>query len=238
MPENANKPGFLEAVEKMGKDSKFRESVIANIDEALKEYQLEPKQKTALTEMAKGVAADAKESAAAAAKAATKWYQPSSFKGAVAAGLSLVLMLLLLYAVVRTYGLISTPPTAVEIGETTVQWSSYDRATAFFNVLLPLFTAVVTFYLGASVEGKRGDKAEERADKAEEKASDAKDEAKEANAKKEGLAKGVRSVVKEARTKGTKRSEARDLESSITERQTGPTRSTVDRLEELLEEYS
>jgi len=234
MVEDANKPGMLEAVEKLGKDSAFRKAVIADADNALKVYALEPKQKAALAEMAKGFAEDKKESVAAAGKAATKWYVPGSFKDLIAAVLSVVLMVLLLIAVAQTYRLISAPPAAVEVGDTMVQWSSYDRASTFFSTLFPLFSAVVTFYLGAAIESKRGDEAAERAEQAQGKAEDAdrragdaEQEARAEKDKREGLVAEVSAELDRAGAKGGR------LEATAAPHAA----DTIDRLKEILQKY-
>jgi hypothetical protein len=236
MAEETTKPGMLEALDRIGKEAQFRADLIEDADKALEGYQLEPAQKTSLVDIARGFAADAQASREAAVKAATKWYQPGSFKELAAAFLSFMLLILLFVAAFRTYGLISTPPAGATIGETVVQWSAFDRATTFFSTLFPLFAAVVTFYLGVAIESRRADKAEESADKAQGQVEDATKRAGQAqaqaeNAKQEaGEAQAQAEEAKqEARAEKAKSQEIEDAALEVI-RKVGVQRGALERL--------
>lgn len=93
-----------------------------------------------------------------------KWYTPGSFKELGGAVLSLALVFLLFYAVSEVYGLVTVKPTTYEVGDNVQVVDTYQRAKDLFLLLFPLFSAVITFWLGVAVEGRRADASENAAD--------------------------------------------------------------------------
>jgi len=149
-------------LEKIGSDSKFRERMMKDTFTTLdKDYpnKLTEDEKAALKKMVAGFAADLKQ-------AARPWWQPPSFKELGGAFLSLALIALLFWVVAITFGVINVLPQVVKIGDTVQVIDTYSRAKDLLSILFPLFGAVVTFWLGVAVEGKRADQNQETAEKA------------------------------------------------------------------------
>lgn len=93
-----------------------------------------------------------------------KWWQPTSFKELGGSFLSLVLMAVLVFALIQTYRLINTPPLVVSVGGNEQMVDTFGRAQALLNMFFPLFSAVVTFWLGVAIEGRRADRHEAEAE--------------------------------------------------------------------------
>lgn len=94
------------------------------------------------------------------------WWQPSSFKEIFGGALSLVLIGLLCYVAGKTFGMMDVLPQAVNVGNATQVVDTYARSKDLLTTLFPLFGAVVTFWLGVAVEGKRADQNQDTADRA------------------------------------------------------------------------
>ncbi len=142
----------------LAENAAFRRKFINNPKDVFKDYtSLTDDQKQRLTRIAEGFASDQK-----------TWktsIHPTTFKEAVAAILSGVILFLLFIVIWQTYSLIPNPPQVVQVGNTTQVFDSFTRAKDTLNILFPLFTAVVTFWLGVAVESKRGDQMTDAADK-------------------------------------------------------------------------
>lgn len=139
-------------------DSAFRKQLLNNPAVALKEY----KNKLTSPEMdaLKAMKAEVIEGFAAVLKKEERpWWLPASFKELGAAFLSLFLIGLLLYAAAQTYNLINIIPQTYQVGDNTQVVDTFSRAKDLLNILFPLFGAVVTFWLGVAVEGRRADDA-------------------------------------------------------------------------------
>jgi len=150
-----------DVLKNLGTDSDFRErmrkepSTILNGDEYSK---LSTEEKTALQTMVDGFATDLKQ--------AKRWRLSISFKELGGAVLSVVLIVLLFLVASKTFGMMNAVPQVVNIGNTTQIIDTYARSRDLLSTLFPLFGAVVTFWLGVAVEGKRADQSKETADRA------------------------------------------------------------------------
>ncbi|MEM7799563.1 MAG: hypothetical protein AAF633_10265 [Chloroflexota bacterium] len=91
------------------------------------------------------------------------WLQPANFREAGAGVLSLLLILLLVYTVFATLAQMNTAPITYQVNDTELVVDPFERAKDLLGIIFPLFGAVVTFWLGVSVEGRRADKNEEEA---------------------------------------------------------------------------
>jgi CBS domain containing-hemolysin-like protein len=139
-------------------DPEFREKMRKNSDEALKGYQLSDMERILLKEMAKGYATDLQQ-------AKIPGRLSASLKEWGAMLVSVLLLSVLVWVLIQTYGQIASLPQSVKIGDTTQVVDMFARAKDLLSVLFPLFAAVVTFWLGVTVEGKRADDNKETADK-------------------------------------------------------------------------
>lgn len=82
---------------------------------------------------------------------------PSSFKEAGALLLTGVLALTFVGMLIVTLVSVGTDPRGVSIGDTTQPVDEFGRAKDLLNVVVPLFGAAVTFWLGVAVESRRAD---------------------------------------------------------------------------------
>jgi hypothetical protein len=151
-----------DVLKKLGSDAEFRKRMRTDSAAALdKDFagKLDAAEKKILTGMTGAFAADLKQ-------AERPWYLPSSFKEVGGAILSLGLLVLFFWVLGQTYAQIAVPPQAVKIEGATQILDVFGRAKDLLNILFPLFAAVVTFWLGVAVEGKRADDNKATADKA------------------------------------------------------------------------
>lgn len=150
------------------------------------------------------------------------WYRPNSFKEIGAAALSLILIVLLLYAAIRTYQTADAQPTQVIVGEFTQLIDPHDRARDLLNIFFPLFSAVVTFWLGVAVEGRRADRNEAIVDDA--RAAQASSEAQAEHAK----AGAAEAQKREANTRVTARKVLADVAQLAADRLAQPARGGLE----------
>lgn len=144
-------------------DSAFRKKLSSEPNAALEEYKdkLTDAERAAL----KAIKNEVMEGFAAVLKKEERpWWQPASFKELGGALLSLFLIGLLLYAAWQTYGLINVTPQTYDVGDNTQVVDTFSRAKDLLNILFPLLSAVVTFWLGVAVEGRRADDLSHTAD--------------------------------------------------------------------------
>lgn len=71
--------------------------------------------------------------------------------------LTAVLVLVFVAVIVQTLRTVNEDPRGVQVGDTTQLVSPFANAKDLLGVVLPLFGAAVTFWLGAAVEGRRAD---------------------------------------------------------------------------------
>jgi len=94
------------------------------------------------------------------------WLRSISFKELIGAVLSGVLIGLLCFVTARTFGMMDVLPQTVTVGETVQLVDTYARSKELLSTLFPLFAAVVTFWLGVAIEGKRADQNRDAAEMA------------------------------------------------------------------------
>lgn len=123
-----------------------------------------------------------------------KWYKPDSFKEAGATIISLVLLILLIGIAIVAVTLIDNTPLTYQVGDNVQFVDTFQRAKDLLSLFFPLFGALISFWLGVTVEGRRGDQLQEQvdvekqgreeaqaqADEAQLEAADAKNQATEA----------------------------------------------------------
>jgi len=193
-----------EIVAKAREDETFRNALLANPPEALAPYA------GRLTEgEIQALSSAASEPFAVAALVATPaapepWWRPlvpSSFKEFGGTVLSTVLVFAFLLALVLVLTRIGSDPRAVTVGGRDEAVDEYVRAKDVFGIIVPLFGAVVTFWLGVAIEGRRADDHKQNAVQA----GKERDEAKESERKKTSTASAVLAevsqVVKRLRTR-------------------------------------
>jgi hypothetical protein len=149
-----------DVLKRLSSDSEFRKKVKKDPSATLdKEYpKLGQDEKEALKNMVIGFAADLKEGR-------WSWLKPTSFKEFGGALLSAALVGLLIVVAHKTFAMMNVLPQAVDIGSTVQVVDTYARSRDLLSTLFPLFAAVVTFWLGVAVEGKRADQNKETAEK-------------------------------------------------------------------------
>lgn len=152
-------------VQRAAVDAAFRQQLSSQADSALAPYreQLSAEELALLRSLAPSLA---RLNPAAAPPPASPW-RPASFKELGAATLSLALIFLLLYSALQTFGLVSTAPTVLQVGDSVQLIDPFERAQEALNIFFPLFSAVVTFWLGIAVEGRRADQAQQQAEAAQ-----------------------------------------------------------------------
>ena len=160
-----------ETIEKALRDEAFAQKLFSNPDEALADVadKLTDEEKASLKALTpdtlKGFSAVLKDEGE---KPPGKWYTPGSFKEFGGAVLSLSLVILMFYAVFEVYGMVAVAPTTYTVGDNEMVVDTYLRSKDLFLLLFPLFSAVVTFWLGVAIEGRRADANQDAADTARE----------------------------------------------------------------------
>lgn len=167
-----------EIIQRVATDSDFRERLSKAPDEVLKGYELTPEEKEAITAI-KPAVMEAVAATHEEEKKKRPWWQPNSFKELGAAFLSLLLIVLLGYAALQTYNLINVLPQTVNVGDAVQIVDTFDRAKGLLDVFFPLFTAVVTFWLGVAIESRRADQNQEKADAEQQKREEAEQDKQE-----------------------------------------------------------
>lgn len=145
-------------------DANFRNQLLTEPEAALAPYvgQLSEDELAALSTLHPALF-QSMTSVVAAAQADQPWYRPASFKELGGAFLSVVLLLLMLYAAMRTFSMLNAAPLIVDLGDSKQVIDTFDRAKEALNIFFPLFSAVVTFWLGVAIESRRADRNEEEA---------------------------------------------------------------------------
>lgn len=151
---------------KVANDAKFRDQLAADPDEALAPFlnNLSVEEIAELKSISPAVLNSL--SRINHAGSADRWYVPGSFKEFWGALLSVILLVLLFFVFWQTLATINSPPETVQFGESLLTVDSYERSKDLLSLFFPLFSAVVTFWLGVSVESRRADKNEAEADEA------------------------------------------------------------------------
>lgn len=154
-----------EILSKGMKDAAFRESLIAKPADALQPYtdRLTAEEMTALQALKPSIL-EGFGAVLEAAKVARPWWLPASFKELGAGVFSLILVALLLVSAIQAYRTVGTAPIVYTLNETQESIIPFDQAKDLLVILFPIFSAVVTFWLGVAVESKRADQNKETAE--------------------------------------------------------------------------
>lgn len=160
-----SKDAVQKVINKAISDIAFRKKLLTNPDEALKDYQ----DKLTSEELAalKSMKPELLNGFSSLMEQKTKKQpsmQPSSFKELFGAFLSLVLLVLLFFAANNAYKLVSTEPVIYTVGNNTQSIDIFDRSKDLLVIFFPMFTSVVTFWLGVEVEGRRADTSQANAE--------------------------------------------------------------------------
>jgi hypothetical protein len=193
-----------DVLKKAATDAEFRSQLAVDPDKALAPYRdrLTDKEIEELKSLSPEVLSSIsrlKENGAEGA--AQRWYLPGSFREFGGALLSIILLVLLLIVAVQTFNTSSAAPTAIEVGDQVIIIDPYERSKDLLNLFFPLFSAVVTFWLGVAVEGRRADKSEAEADQARQNEQEAREDQIQAEAEAAGTkatAKATLAQVKAA----------------------------------------
>lgn len=94
------------------------------------------------------------------------WWQPASFRELGGLLLSVILVIVLIVVAFRTYAKVGATPVVYTLNDSELTVDPFQQAKDLLNTLFPLFSAVVTFWLGATIEGKRADENKAQADAA------------------------------------------------------------------------
>ena len=78
-----------------------------------------------------------------------------SFREVGAAILSVAVIVLTAVVLWNTVDLVSKPPQTYAVGTETLTYSPFDRAKDILNIVIPLFSAVLAYWLGVKSEGDR-----------------------------------------------------------------------------------
>jgi hypothetical protein len=181
-----------DVLKKAATDAEFRSQLAADPDKALAPYrdQLTDKEIAELKSLSPEVLSSI--SRLNDNGAAQRWYLPGSFREFGGALLSIILLALLLIVAVQTFNTSAAVPTAIEVGDQVIIIDPYERSKDLLNLFFPLFSAVVTFWLGVAVEGRRADKNEAEADQARQDEQ----EAREGQIQAEAQAAGTKATAK------------------------------------------
>lgn len=162
-----SKEEVQKVIDKAATNATFRQLLFRNADEALKDHKskLTDEEVAGLKALTPEVFEGIEASIDAAAKP-SPWWHPSSFKETGGTVLSLVLLVMM--AGVLGYALqeIDSDPRSVMVGDAVQTVNSWDRAKDLISIFFPLFGAVVSFWLGVAVEGRRADENKQTANEA------------------------------------------------------------------------
>ncbi len=150
---------FNEVYKKVLQDEKFGQTLDENPDEILKSFALDEAEITFLKSL-RPTLRHTLRLREQTLKKPRRWYKPANFREAAAAVLSGFLLGLLVYAVWAAFSQVNEVPIMVEQGGNTQFIDPFDRAKELLDILFPLLGAVVTFWLGVTVEGRRADQNE------------------------------------------------------------------------------
>lgn len=147
-------------------DKSFRGRLSASPDDALRSYEgeLSANEIAALRGLTPELL-DGFTSVAEQAAARRAWWQPGSFKELGGAALSVILVVLLIVAAGLTYRAIGATPVVYTVNGGQQSINPFDQAKDLLVILFPMFSAVVTFWLGVAVEGRRAEESKEAADR-------------------------------------------------------------------------
>jgi hypothetical protein len=187
-------------LKKAATDAEFRSQLAADPDRVLAPYrdQLTDKEITELKSLSPEVLNSI--SRLNSNGSGQRWYLPGSFRELGGALLSIILLALLLIVAVQTFNTSSTAPTAIEVGDQVILIDPFERSKDLLNLFFPLFSAVVTFWLGVAVEGRRADKNEAEADQARQEEQEARASQIQAEAEAAGTKATARATLAQVKS--------------------------------------
>lgn len=156
---------FQQVLAKAIEDEAFTKKLKENPEDTLTPYDLTPEEKAALKALTPQTL-DALRERDKAKTDPKAWRKPANFRETGASVLSAALVILLLYAAFVTFSQVKVVPLTYKISENVQVVDTFDRAKDLLNIFFPLFGAVVTFWMGVTVEGRRADRSEAEAEKA------------------------------------------------------------------------
>jgi hypothetical protein len=198
-----SREAVTEIVAKARTDEAFRQALLTDPSSALGAYatRLSEDEREALTTARSDPFALA--ALLAGAQAQDPWWRsfmPSSFRDVGGALLSAVLVVAFLVALLVALNRIGTDPRGVSVGGNNQTIDEFSRAKDVLLVVVPLFGAVLTFWLGVAVEGRRADDHKQNAAHAGQERDDAKErERKKTTVAASALAE-IGQAVKQLRT--------------------------------------
>jgi hypothetical protein len=142
----------VELLNKIASDPAFRDQLKSSQAEALAPYtsHLEPAELQAFQAMSSAITPASNSTAADAAERA-------SFKEKGAAALSIALVVICIPVIVVTLIQVGATPATIKVGDAVQVVDPFAQAKEVLAIVFPLLTAVVTFWLGVAVEGRRAD---------------------------------------------------------------------------------
>jgi hypothetical protein len=165
-----------EIIARAREDAAFRATLLTDPEQALAAYagRLTSEERDALSTAASEPFA----LAALVDRPPSPWWStlvPSSFREVGGTFLSIMLVIAFLLSLVLVLTRIGTDPRGVAIGGRDETVDEFARAKDVLGIIVPLFGAVVTFWLGVAVEGRRADDHRQNAVQAGKERDDAKD---------------------------------------------------------------
>lgn len=150
-----------EVLTRASREASFREQLGSDAEEALNPYlgSLTPAEAQSLSALPPEILSGLPGLAPRPATSAT-------FKEKGALILTIVLVLIFVPVLAITLIRIGSDPRAIKVGDTTQSIDEYARAKDVLGIVLPLFGAAITFWLGVAIEGRRADEAGRAADRA------------------------------------------------------------------------
>lgn len=152
---------FKTVIEKLVTDQRFQERFVRDQEDALAGYNLLPAEKQAALSLAQIDLATA-----GAKRRSQRDSNRATVRDIGVVLLSLFLLGLLVVTAFATFQHLDSPPLTYTVGDSEQVIDTFDRARDLLIVFFPLFSAVVTFWLGTAVEGRHTEKREQEAEQA------------------------------------------------------------------------
>lgn len=167
----------VEVMNKIAGDATFRRQLNSSPDGALAPYatRLDSEEIAAFRAIASSIVASADSPSPPPAVGKDNDRRPS-FKEIAAAVLSVILVLICIPVIAVTLWQVGANPTTIKVGDAVQVVDPFAQAKEVLAVVFPLLTAVVTFWLGVAVEGRRADTNAEAASQAKSETAAARDE--------------------------------------------------------------
>jgi hypothetical protein len=158
-----SRKAVTKVLEQAASDAAFRSRLAADPDGAFAGFDLDAAERDELRGLGPETLA-ALPGLAGGEGSALRRIVPTTFKEWGAAILSLLLLAIFAVLLLVWALRIGTDPRGVSIGDTTVTIDEFQRGKDIVTILLPLVGAVISFWLGVAVEGKRADENKQSAE--------------------------------------------------------------------------